>query len=143
VGADDSELRTDAHGRRFDDWIREIDDLDQRLAQIDCEGFACSALDELSAREPLDPWAASSATARPVRDRAAWLRQERRYAPGSDDGVRVNIAPLQRAGVLARDVLATADVDRAIADRARWRAAEREWCRLRKQQRPSWWRGIS
>ena len=43
--------------------------------------------------------------------------------------VRVNIAPLQKAGLLAADVLAKKDVDKAIADRAQWRADERRWCR--------------
>jgi hypothetical protein len=43
------------------------------------------------------------------------------YEPIIDDGVRVNIAPLQKVGVLAAPVLATKDMDRAIADRNRWR----------------------
>ena len=55
--------------------------------------------------------------------------QESQYAPDVNDGVRVNIAPLQKAGILARDVLAAKDVDKAIADRAEWRADERRWCR--------------
>ena len=38
-----------------------------------------------------------------------------------DDGVRVNIAPLQKLGLLASPVLADKDVDRAIADRNCWR----------------------
>lgn len=42
------------------------------------------------------------------------------YDTDPEDGVRVNIAPLQRAGVLAADVLAPADVDAALADRASW-----------------------
>jgi hypothetical protein len=47
------------------------------------------------------------------------------YRPRVDDGVRVNIAPLQRGGLLAAPVLAAKDVQRAIADRARWRADRR------------------
>jgi hypothetical protein len=42
------------------------------------------------------------------------------YDPDPEDGVRVNVAPLQRAGVLAADVLAPSDVDAALADRAGW-----------------------
>ena len=47
----------------------------------------------------------------------------RRYIPDRDDGVRVNVAPLQRAGVLAAEVLAAKDVMKAIADRATWQIA--------------------
>jgi hypothetical protein len=48
------------------------------------------------------------------------------YEPLIDDGVRVNIAPLQKVGVLASPVLAAKDVDRAIADRNRWREDDKE-----------------
>jgi hypothetical protein len=51
----------------------------------------------------------------------------------------VNIAPLQRAGLLAADVLAAKDVEKAIADRAEWRADERRWCREGKLPQPGWW----
>ena len=56
------------------------------------------------------------------RERSAEVAANVRAA-SSDDGVRVNIAPLQRAGLLGVDVLAPPDVERAIADRARWRGA--------------------
>lgn len=48
------------------------------------------------------------------------------YEPLIDDGVRVNIVPLQKLGLLASPVLATKDVDRAIADRNRWREDDKE-----------------
>ena len=48
------------------------------------------------------------------------------YQPLIDDGVRVNIAPLQKVGLLKHPVLATKDVDRAIADRNRWREDDKE-----------------
>ncbi len=48
------------------------------------------------------------------------------YEPLIDDGVRVNIAPLQKLGLLASPVLAAKDVDRAIADRNRWREDDKE-----------------
>lgn len=62
------------------------------------------------------------------------------HRPRTGDGVRVNIAPLHRAGLLAADVLAAKDIEKAIADRAQWRADERRWCRKGKLPRPGWWR---
>jgi hypothetical protein len=70
---------------------------------------------------------------------AELVSQESQYAPDVNDGVRVNIAPLQKAGILARDVLATKDVEKAIADRAEWRADERRWCRQGVLPQPGWW----
>lgn len=70
---------------------------------------------------------------------ADFVSQESLYAPDINDGVRVNIAPLQKAGILARNVLAAKDVDKAIADRAEWRADERRWCRQGVLPRPGWW----
>jgi len=71
-----------------------------------------------------------------------FIQQESLYAPDLNDGVRVNIAPLQRAGILAGDVLAAKDVDRAIADRAEWRADERRWVREGKLRQPGWWPSV-
>jgi len=48
------------------------------------------------------------------------------YEPLIDDGVRVNIAPLQKVGLLKLPVLAEKDVDRAIADRNSWREDDKE-----------------
>jgi hypothetical protein len=48
------------------------------------------------------------------------------YEPLIDDGVRVNIAPLQKLGLLASPVLAIKDIDRAIADRNRWHEDDKE-----------------
>jgi len=48
------------------------------------------------------------------------------YEPLIDDGVRVNIAPLQKVGLLKHPVLAIKDVDRAIADRNCWREDDKE-----------------
>jgi len=47
------------------------------------------------------------------------------YEPLIDDGVRVNIASLQKMGLLKHPVLAAKDVDRAITDRNRWRKDDR------------------
>jgi hypothetical protein len=76
---------------------------------------------------------------RPPRSVAEWVAQESAYAPDINDGVRVNIAPLQKAGLLAADVLAAKDLDKAIADRADWRTDERRWCREGKLPQPGWW----
>lgn len=70
---------------------------------------------------------------------AEFIAQESLYAPDINDGVRVNIAPLQKAGLLAVDVLAAKDVDKAISDRAHWRADERRWVREGKLLQPGWW----
>lgn len=43
------------------------------------------------------------------------------FEPILDDGVRVNIAPLQKFGVLQHDVLSKKDLERAIFDRNSWR----------------------
>ena len=55
--------------------------------------------------------------------------QERAWRVDINDGVRVNIAPLQLAGLLTCDVLRPDDARKAIADRARWRSDERRWVR--------------
>jgi hypothetical protein len=75
----------------------------------------------------------------PPQSVAEFIRQESLYQPDINDGVRVNIAPLQKAGLLASDVLAGKDADKAIADRAVWRDDERRWCREGKLPKPGWW----
>ncbi len=70
---------------------------------------------------------------------AEFVAQESAYIPDINDGVRVNIAPVQKAGILAADVLAAKDVDKAIADRAEWRADERRWVRQDRLPQPGWW----
>lgn len=70
---------------------------------------------------------------------ADFVADESAWRPDVNDGVRVNVAPLQKEGLLACDVLAAWDVEPAIADRARWRADERRWVREGKLSRPGWW----
>ncbi|MDM8532157.1 BREX-1 system adenine-specific DNA-methyltransferase PglX [Anaerolineales bacterium HSG25] len=70
---------------------------------------------------------------------ADFIRQESAYHPDSNDGVRVNIAPLQQAGLLAAPVIAKKDLLKAITDRADWRADERRWSRQGKLPQPGWW----
>jgi hypothetical protein len=118
--------------------IEELKAFDTRLEQVLTLGFASPALEEIAA-EQLDKWTSRDGRARAPETWDAFIAHERRYAPDLNDGVRVNIAPLQRAGLLAVDVLATKDVEKAIADRAEWRLDERRWCREGKLPQPGWW----
>jgi hypothetical protein len=76
----------------------------------------------------------------PPQSIADFITQESRYAPDLNDGVRVNIAPIQKAGLLHAEVLDAKDADKAIADRAEWRADERRWVREGKLPQPGWWK---
>ena len=93
----------------------------------------------LAAQSMYDAISSLDGSRQPPRTVAEWIAQESVYAPDINDGVRVNIAPLQKAGILAADVLAAKDMDKAIADRAEWRADERRWCREGKLPQPGWW----
>ena len=86
--------------------------------------------------EPLDRWSGDGYLAPATR--ADFERAERVWAVDSNDGVRVNVAPLQLAGVLAAPVLKEVDARKALADRARWRADERRWARVGVLPRPGW-----
>ncbi len=130
----------DARRLELEEKLEEIKSFEARLEAVITEGFASAALDKIVAREPLDKWTSRDGLAPPPETREAFLVQERRYDPDLNDGVRVNIAPLQRAGLLAADVLASKDIEKAIADRAEWRADERRWCREGKLPRPGWWK---
>jgi hypothetical protein len=119
--------------------LEELKAFDARLEHVIVEGFASPAIEEIAAKEPLDKWTSRDGRAGTPDVRVGFLAQERRYDPDLNDGVRVNIAPLQRAGLLAANVLAPKDVERAIGDRAEWRADERRWCREGKLPQPGWW----
>jgi hypothetical protein len=112
---------------------------DERLGKIVTEGFTCPELDRNASTEPLDEWTSRDGRAAPPTSVDGFLDQERCYDPLNHDGVRVNIAPLQRADVLAAPVLASRDVNGAIANRVEWRSTERTWCRATKLPRPGWW----
>ena len=129
----------DARRLELEGKLEELKAFDARLEQVLALGFASPTLDEIAAKEPLDKWTSRDGRARAPETRDAFLAQERRYDPDLNDGVRVNIAPLQRAGLVAADVLAAKDVEKAIADRAEWRADERRWCREGKLPQPGWW----
>lgn len=116
--------------------LQELEEFAARLRGAQDEGFACAELDALVAQAPLDRWDGDGYTA-PV-SREALLQAERAWRVDLNDGVRVNIAPLQLAGLLASDVLRAPDARKAVADRARWRTDERRWVREGKLPRPGW-----
>jgi hypothetical protein len=123
----------------LEDQIEELRQFDSALAKVIAEGFASKELTEIVNSEPLDKWCSLDGRRAAPDRHAILLQQESAYIPDINDGVRVNIAPLQKAGLLAADVLAKKDLDKAIADRAAWRADERRWCREGKLPQPGWW----
>jgi hypothetical protein len=91
------------------------------------------------AREPeFDAVSRSAGNAPVPRTSADFVQWETRYLPDLNDGVRVNIAPLQRAGLIAATVLDDADTGAAVADRAQWRGEERGWVRAGELVHTSW-----
>ena len=129
----------DAQRVELETKIEELKAFDARIEEVIARGFDCTALVQVTAKEPVDKWTSRDGRSALPSTRDAFLAEERRYAPDLNDGVRVNIAPLQKAGLLAADVLALKDLEEAIADRAAWRADERCWCREGKLPRPGWW----
>lgn len=128
------------------DWKKEIakrSGLAQTIRR-GIEGWSCPEAEQWEswlARQPLyDETTSIDGKRPPTNTIAEFIAQESAYIPDLNDGVRVNIAPLQRAGLLSTDVLAAKDVDEAIADRAEWRADERRWRREGKLPHPGWWK---
>lgn len=136
---DSRSARQQARQTELLDQLSELRDFDQRLEQVSARGFASAKLAEEILNEPLDSYSSSDGVRPPPADHAAFVRQEESYTPDLNDGVRVNIAPLQKAGLLAADVLAGKDLDKAVADRAVWRSDERRWTRAGKLPRPGYW----
>ncbi len=116
--------------------IQELEAFVEKLRFVEEQGFACAELEKFIAVEPLDRWSGDGYLAPASRDEL--LRNEQAWHVDINDGVRVNIAPLQLAGVLANDVLKTAEARKALADRARWRADEQRWVRDGKLPRCGW-----
>ena len=117
--------------------IQELEAFVEKLRFIEEQGFACPELEKFMAVEPLDRWSGDGYLAPTSREEL--LRNEQAWCVDINDGVRVNIAPLQLAGLLASDVLhKPADAKKALADRARWRADERRWVRDGKLPRCGW-----
>ena len=120
--------------------IEELKEFDAQLEKVITNGFDSTSLRKIVAQEPLDKWTSIDGKAHPPPNQDLFYIQEKAYNPDLNDGVRVNIAPLQKAGLLATEVLSKKDVDRAIRDRAEWRADERRWCREGKLPQPGWWK---
>ena len=135
-------LTPDQSSRRLqlEAWIDELKDFEARLEQCAREGFATPALESVGRNESFDHWTSRDGHVASPSNRAEFESQEMRYDPDLNDGVRVNIAPLQKFGLLAADVLDAKDIEKAIADRAEWRADERRWCRDGKLPQPGWWK---
>ncbi len=134
--ADSRQAGDDTTAAQATERIHELEDFAARLRTVEDDGFACPELDPLLANEPPDRWSGDGYSAPPSHD--ALVQQERAWRVDLNDGVRVNIAPLQLAGLLAGDVFKAAEARKAIADRARWRADERRWVRAGKLPRPGW-----
>lgn len=125
---------------RLDMLIDELEKFDAKLEKVITKGFDSKKLIQLCEDESLDRWCSIDGEVSSPDNREELYLQERAYVPDINDGVRVNIAPLQKVGLLASDVLASKDVEKAISDRAEWRADERRWCREGKLPQPGWWR---
>lgn len=116
--------------------VHELEEFAGRLRAVAEEGFACAELDKLLADEPLDRWSGDGIVA--PANAEELTAQERAWQVDINDGVRVNSAPLQLAGLLASEVLRPDDARKAIADRARWRSDERRWVRAGVLPRCGW-----
>ena len=117
--------------------IRELEDFVARLQHIEENGFDTPELRTILAEETLDRWSGDGEQAPKNQD--AFYRAERAWHVDINDGVRVNIAPLQLASVLVSPVLSkTTDAKKALTDRVRWRADERRWVRAGKLPRCGW-----
>lgn len=119
--------------------IRELEECAARLQTIEEQGFACRDLQESSATEALDYWSGSGESC--LADRATFQRNEAAWQIDINDGVRVNIAPLQLAGILAGEVLKPKDALKALSDRVHWRAEERRWVRAGQLPSCGWMNG--
>lgn len=115
-----------------------------RKVRVEIERWTCPEAETWEAwlaEQPLfDSVASLDGQRPPPQSIADFITQESRYAPDINDGVRVNIAPIQKASLLHADVLDAKDADKAIADRAEWRADERRWVREGKLPQPGWWK---
>ena len=116
--------------------INELEAFVDTLSEIEDHGFATSDLTKVVAAEALDRWCDDGYQAPVSRDE--FLHNEEAWHVDINDGVRVNIAPLQLAGVLTKDVLNKKDATKALSDRVRWRADERRWVREGKLPRCGW-----
>jgi hypothetical protein len=90
---------------RLAEAVDELKTFEVALDTVSAKGFLSRRLEQLLAREELDHWARRTPRS-PIPDKEAFSLQEQLYDPDLNDGVRVNVAPLQKSGLLAADVLA-------------------------------------
>ena len=136
------ESRNETQEKRYrvlGDLITELKAFGETLTEVAESGFTSKTLEKIVKTEPLDAWCSIDGVKAFPADKEALLRQERSYVPDINDGVRVNVVPLQKAGLLAADVIAKKDLEKAVSDRAEWRADERRWCREGKLPKCGWW----
>jgi hypothetical protein len=120
--------------------VEELEEFGTRLEEVISSGFDSLALRKIVSQEPLDDWTSIDGKCSSPSTRDLFYIQEKGYISDLNDGVRVNVAPLQKAGLLAAEVLPMEDVDIAISERAEWRRDERRWCREGKLPKPGWWK---
>jgi hypothetical protein len=135
------ELTADQATRKvqLENWTVELKDFAQALQDVADHGFDSKTLKNIIEKEQLDKWTSRDGKMLPPKTVQEFDAQEGRYDPDINDGVRVNIAPLQKAGLFSDEVIAKKDVEKAITDRAEWRADERRWCREGKLPKCGWW----
>ncbi|HVW00570.1 MAG TPA: hypothetical protein VHB77_09525, partial [Planctomycetaceae bacterium] len=125
---------------RSADRRRELERFLKNLESVRQNGFATEALAGIAEAEPLDAWCAARQGEAAPASAAGLVEQESAYDPDPCDGVRSNIAPFQKWGLLADPVLTANDVEAAINLRATRRADERRWSRQGHLPMPSaWW----
>lgn len=116
--------------------LHELEAFVVRLQTIEEQGFACRELQASSITEELDHWRNNGKAC--LEGSKAFQKAEVAWQIDINDGVRINLAPLQLAGILAREVLNPQDALKALSDRVHWRAEERRWVREGKLPRCGW-----
>jgi hypothetical protein len=95
---------------------------------------------EIVKNELLDEWTPHDGKIPPPKSAEEFHAQKRRYDPDINDGVWINIITLQKVRLLAEDVIAKKDAEKAIADHAEWRADERRRYQDGKLPKCVWWK---
>ena len=136
------ELSVDQAGRKtmLQNIIEELEAFDNNLHSVIETGFYTNNLPSLLTKKPLDKWNSVDGILDPPSNIKELITQAQRYYPDLNDGVRVNISPLQRIGLLAETVLSSKDAENAIKNRAVWRVDERRLCREGKLLKPGYWK---